>query len=51
MSGSAVNLTTLIKGNSGFTITDAVGINDAGQVLCNATTPNGSKHAVLLRPQ
>ena len=51
MNGSAVNLTTLIHGGSGFTITDAVGINDAGQILCNATTPSGSKHAVLLTPQ
>src|ERR1017187_4289089 len=33
---------------TGFTIPDAVGINDSGQILCNATNASGNKHAVLL---
>jgi hypothetical protein len=33
---------------TGFTITDAFGINDSGQILCNATNASGNEHAVLL---
>jgi len=51
LSGSAVaDLNTLISAGTGFTITDAVGINDSGQILCNATNSNGEEHAVLLTP-
>jgi probable HAF family extracellular repeat protein len=46
-----VNLNTLIPANSGYTLTDAIAINDNGQILCNASTPASSKHAVLLRPK
>lgn len=46
--GALVDLNTLIPANSGFTITDAIAINDAGQILCNA---NNSDRAVLLTPQ
>jgi len=43
-----VNLNTLIPSGSGFTLTDAVAINDSGQILCDATNASGSEHAVLL---
>jgi uncharacterized membrane protein len=46
-----VDLNTMIPSNSGFTITDAVGINDSGQILCNATNTSGYEHAVLLTPK
>jgi probable HAF family extracellular repeat protein len=46
-----VDLNTLVPKNSGFTITDAVGINDSGQILCDATNTSGYKHAVLLTPK
>jgi probable HAF family extracellular repeat protein len=50
-SGGLVNLNTLIPAGSGFTLTDAVDINDSGQILCDATTTTGSEHAVLLSPK
>jgi probable HAF family extracellular repeat protein len=50
-SGGLVNLNALIESGSGLTLTDAVGINDSGQILCNATNAGGSKHAVLLSPK
>jgi probable HAF family extracellular repeat protein len=43
-----VDLNTLIPAGSGFTLTDAVGINDSGQILCDATNASGNEHAVLL---
>jgi probable HAF family extracellular repeat protein len=46
-----VNLNTLIPAGTGFTLTDAVAINDSGQILCNATNAAGSEHAVLLIPK
>jgi probable HAF family extracellular repeat protein len=46
--GGLVNLNTLIPSGSGFTLTDAVGINDSGQILCDATNASGNEHAVLL---
>jgi probable HAF family extracellular repeat protein len=46
--GGLVNLNTLIPAGSGFTLTDAVGINDSGQILCDATNASGNEHAVLL---
>ena len=49
--GSPVDLNTLIASNSGFTITDATGINDSGEILCDATKSGGSTHAVLLTPK
>jgi probable HAF family extracellular repeat protein len=49
--GGLVDLNTLIPSNSGFIITDAVGINDSGQILCNGTNASGYKHAVLLTPK
>jgi probable HAF family extracellular repeat protein len=53
--GSVVDLNKLIPGNSGFNLSRAIAINDAGQVLCNAKTQIGTKvsnqHAVLLTPK
>ena len=49
--GGLVDLNTLIPSGTGFTITDAVGINDSGQIVCNATNAGGNEHAVLLTPQ
>lgn len=46
-----VDLNTLIASGSGFTLTDAVAINDAGQILCDANNAGGSEHAVLLSPK
>jgi probable HAF family extracellular repeat protein len=46
-----VDLNTLIASGSGFTITDAVAINDAGQILCDANNGSGSERAVLLSPK
>ena len=49
--GSPVDLNKLISSNSGFIITDAVGINDSGDILCDATNTSGYEHAVLLTPK
>ena len=52
--GVLVDLNTLIPANSGFTVTDSVAINDAGEILCNATTiisGVGRERAVLLTPK
>ncbi len=49
--GVLVDLNALIPSNSGFTITDANGINDSGQILCTATNTSGNAHAVLLTPK
>jgi probable HAF family extracellular repeat protein len=46
-----VNLNTLIATGTGFTPTDAIAINDSGQILCDATNASGSEHAVLLSPK
>ena len=46
-----VNLNTLIPSDIGFTLTDSVGINDSGQILCDATNASGHEHAVLLSPK
>lgn len=46
-----VNLNTLVPANSGYTLTDSIAINDNGQILCDASTPTSTKHAVLLSPK
>jgi probable HAF family extracellular repeat protein len=50
-SGALIDLNTLIAANSGFKITDAMGINGSGQILCDATNSSGFTHAVLLTPK
>ena len=49
--GALVDLNTLIPTNTGFTLTDAVGINGSGQILCDAKNSSGATHAVLLTPK
>ena len=49
--GALVDLNTLISSNSGFTLTDAIGINDSGQILCNAKNSSNITRAVLLSPK
>jgi probable HAF family extracellular repeat protein len=51
--GSPVDLNNSIPANSGFTLTDSIAVNDAGEILCNATTTTtpGHQHAVLLTPR
>jgi probable HAF family extracellular repeat protein len=53
--GVVVNLNTLIPTNSGFNLSRAIAINDAGQILCNTKTQSGvtvsKEHAVLLTPK
>jgi probable HAF family extracellular repeat protein len=49
--GSPVDLNKLISSNSGIIITDAVGINDSGEMLCEANNASGYEHAVLLTPK
>jgi probable HAF family extracellular repeat protein len=49
--GTLTDLNTLVSPGSGFTITGAYGINDSGQILCNATNASGAEHAVLLTPK
>jgi probable HAF family extracellular repeat protein len=46
-----VDLNTLIPSGTGFVLTDAVGINDSGQILCDANNASGDEHAVLLTPK
>jgi probable HAF family extracellular repeat protein len=46
-----VDLNTLIPSGTGFILTDAVGINDSGQILCDANNASGNGHAVLLTPK
>ncbi len=48
--GGLVNLNTLIPAGTGFTLTDALAINDSGQILCDATNVSGNEHAVVLSP-
>jgi probable HAF family extracellular repeat protein len=48
---SLVDLNKLISGNSGFTLTDSIAVNNAGQILCNANNSSGSERAVLLTPK
>ena len=49
--GTFMDLNTLIPSNSGFHIAAALAINDAGEILCNATNSNGQMHAALLMPR
>ena len=49
--GALIDLNTITPSSSGFIITDAVGINDSGQILCTATNTTGNAHAVLIAPQ
>jgi probable HAF family extracellular repeat protein len=49
--GHFQDLNNLIPARSGFVLTDAVGINNAGQILVEAeSTGNGQTHALVLDP-
>jgi probable HAF family extracellular repeat protein len=49
--GKLQDLNTLIPSGSGWVLTEATGINDKGQIVCNAyNTTTGYTHAVLLNP-
>jgi probable HAF family extracellular repeat protein len=48
--GALVNLNTLIPSGSGYVMTDAIAINDSGEILCNATNSTNAVRAVLLTP-
>ena len=48
--GTLLDLNTLIPANTGWLLTEATGINDTGQIVCNATNSSGYTHAFLLNP-
>jgi probable HAF family extracellular repeat protein len=48
--GTVQNLNNLIPANSGYTITEAFGINDNGQIIAQASDATTSEAAVLLTP-
>jgi probable HAF family extracellular repeat protein len=49
--GSLQDLNKSIPSGSGFTLTDAIAINDGGEILCDGTNATGQKRAVLLSPK
>jgi len=48
--GAMHDLNDLVPANSGWKLTDAVGINKAGQIAGTGINPNGEVHAYLLTP-
>src|SRR5262249_7052871 len=48
--GAMVDLNDLIPEGSGWMLTDATGINDAGQIVGQGTNPDGQSPAYLLPP-
>jgi len=46
--GKLQDLNNLIPPGSGWVLTEATGINDNGQIVCNAINANGYTHAFLL---
>jgi probable HAF family extracellular repeat protein len=48
--GKLYDLNTLVGLGSGWSMTTATGINDAGQIVGYATDPSGQYHALLLTP-
>jgi hypothetical protein len=48
--GHFQDLNSLIPAGSGFELTDATSINRFGQIVANAYTTNGQRHALLLKP-
>lgn len=49
--GSLMDLNKMLAGNAGYTMTDANGINDLGQIAGIATNGSGQPRAVLLTPK
>jgi probable HAF family extracellular repeat protein len=48
--GKLQDLNTLIPSGSGWVLTEATGINDTGQIVCNGYNASGYTHAFLLTP-
>ena len=48
--GKAIDLDSLLPMNSGWSLNDARGINDQGQIVGYGTNPQGQQHAYLLSP-
>jgi probable HAF family extracellular repeat protein len=48
--GKLQDLNNLISSGSGWVLTEATGINDKGQIVCNAINTSGYTHAFLLNP-
>lgn len=48
--GPMIDLNTLIPPGSGLTLTDAIYVNDRGEIAGNAVLPNGDTRAYLLIP-
>jgi probable HAF family extracellular repeat protein len=48
--GVMYNLTGLLDNGTGWTVTDANGINASGQIAATGTGPGGVTHALLLTP-
>lgn len=48
--GPMVDLNTLVPPNSGIQLTEALQINDRGEIATSAIDPTGNNHAVLLIP-
>ena len=49
--GKLRDLNNLIPSGSGWVLTEATGINDTGQIVCNGSNASGYTHAFLLNPQ
>jgi probable HAF family extracellular repeat protein len=49
--GTSQNLNTLVPPGSGFTLDNATGINDNGQIVVDGRNSQGQEHAFLLTPQ
>jgi probable HAF family extracellular repeat protein len=50
--GGFQNLNNLVPAGSGFTLTNAVGVNSNGQIVANGgNNTTGQNHAFLLTPQ
>jgi len=48
--GKMTDLNSLIQTNSGYTLIDATGINNKGQIVVNAFNKTGQEQALLLTP-
>ncbi len=48
--GSMFDLNTLLPANFGWTLQDAYGINDLGQIIAYGISPNGTYQGFLLSP-
>ncbi len=48
--GSLADLQTLALPGSGFTVNDALNINDRGEIVGYGALPNGDQHVILLVP-